>query len=336
MAQTVLPVGARGFDTASPLYELLLDDAVQDGISFVVKYVPYGNFGNAKFWTSAEIRMCFDRGLAVLAVFEVNGTRALGGGIAGWADGSGARARMRDLGMPDTQFIISAVDYDVWSRNSAATLDYVRAFASTCGAGCAVYGDEDVADGLIDANPIVCLPNAWGWSRILTAAAHNDQALMAAAAGIPGVCIYQHSSGPHYGINIDPLTVLQPVRAWCKDTPPPVATTQPHPPIQTVTEDKMATAHITVEGRYAQFYGVGTKLADGSVHCLEVVWSGPAEAGAVDNAFMRAHNAAPDIVEQHYTLDTMRGLVLNGCAASQIVDNAAPGGVWSPSDFRSI
>lgn len=227
MALTVLQPDARGFDTASRLTPAVLDAAKADGISFVVKYVPYGSNTSAKMWTAAEVKLCFDRDLALLAVWETQGTRALSGPIGGWADGSSARAGMRTVGYPDELFILAAVDYDVYSHNSVATLGYAHAFGSTCGGGLACYGDEDVADGLIGSNPIICLPNAWGWSRVL--AATSAAGRIAAARGIPGVCIYQLPSGPHYGINVDPLLVLQPVRAWVKNAPAPAPAPTPAP-----------------------------------------------------------------------------------------------------------
>jgi hypothetical protein len=120
-------------------------------------------------------------------------------------------------------------------------------------------------------------------------------------------------------------------------TPPaPVVLAPATPTAPRHQEDRMATAHITVEGRYAQFYGTGTLGPDGNVHCLMVTWSGPPDPGAPDNAFMRAHGAAPDVVDQHYSLETMRGLVLVGCAPEQITDDRAPGGHWSAADFKPV
>lgn len=320
---TTLSAGARGFDTASNLTEKTLDLAKADGISYITKYVPYGNAAKSKFWKSQEIQWCFDRGIAVLAVWEVDETRPLGGEPQGHLDGAQARGSMSHLGFPEDLFILSAADFDVYSRNSTPVLAYLKAFGWTCGGGIAAYGDEDVADGLIGSNPIIWLPNAAGWSRSVKAAGTSQAARVNAARHIPGVCFYQFPTTVAYNLSIDPGLVLQPVRAWAKTTIVP-----PTPPQPPLTEDHMATAHITIEGRHAEFYGTGTLQPDGNVDVIFITWSGSGDDP--NNHFIGDHNASPVIVPQHYSPDTLkRDLVLIG-DPSEIQDNAW---TWSRGDF---
>lgn len=101
----------------------------------------------------------------------------------------------------------------------------------------------------------------------------------------------------------------------------------PTPPQE---EDEMATSILHVPGRNAQFIGQGTKLADGSVHCLLVTWFGPGPEG---NPFLSDHAAAPDIVHQDTLLSTLqRDIVFLG-NPEEINDSTGP---WRAEDFYRV
>lgn len=92
----------------------------------------------------------------------------------------------------------------------------------------------------------------------------------------------------------------------------------------------MATAKVTVEGRDAVFYGQGTLLPTGHVHLVTVTWGGADAFGQADTPFVADHDALPDVVQEHYSPDTLRrDLVLLG-APTEIVDTQHQ---WTRDDF---
>lgn len=102
----------------------------------------------------------------------------------------------------------------------------------------------------------------------------------------------------------------------------------PTPTTPTAKEDTLATAILQVQGRNAQFIGTGTKMPDGSVHCVCVTWYGPGPEG---NPFLTDHAAAGDTVHQPTSVETVqRDLVLVGCYPEDIQDSTHS---WTAGDF---
>ena len=92
----------------------------------------------------------------------------------------------------------------------------------------------------------------------------------------------------------------------------------------------MATVILHVVDCNAQFIGQGPLLADGTVHNLFITWYGPGPEG---NPFLTDHAAAPDVVHQDVTMDTIkRDLVLLG-NPEDIEDSAGP---WGVQDFYRV
>ena len=110
------------------------------GKRFVVRYVPYPG-DNGKGLTRAEIADYHAHGLAIALVFESGAQRARHGRPAGVADAKTARAAIRALGMPATQPVYFAVDWDATPDEQGAIDAYLRGAASVLGAGrVGVYG----------------------------------------------------------------------------------------------------------------------------------------------------------------------------------------------------
>jgi hypothetical protein len=102
-----------------------------------------------------------------------------------------------------------------------------------------------------------------------------------------------------------------------------------HPKPPPKKEEQMATAILHVPGWNAQFIGQGPLLADGTVHNLFITWFGPGP----ESPFLSDHAAAPDVVHQDVTLETMaRDLILLG-NPEEIQDAT---GEWTASDFFRV
>lgn len=95
----------------------------------------------------------------------------------------------------------------------------------------------------------------------------------------------------------------------------------------------MATAILHVVNCNAQFIGQGPLLANGTVHNLFITWYGPGAPTAPNNPFLSDHAAAPDVIHQDVTMDTIRrDLILLG-NPEEIEDSAGP---WGSGDFFRV
>lgn len=90
-----------GLDSYQPMTPFV--PAIRDaGMRFACRYLKNLTLGEARALSAA--------GIAVVAIFETTGERALLGRVAGLADGLRARAQMDRLGAPETAAIYLTVD----------------------------------------------------------------------------------------------------------------------------------------------------------------------------------------------------------------------------------
>lgn len=247
-----LQPGERGFDTASILTRAVLTAAKADGITWVAKYVPYGvDWSRSKFWHDTEIALCDELGVAKVPIYEVNETRYTGGALVGKVDGVRGRQALTQQGWPASVPMFIAMDTDIITDDPRTIIhegnaDIVEpylaaAFDAAAPARPAGYMDSDGARIMARYNPAVSVPNASYWSKEVWAVRTDPVKRLAVTRAIPGCVMVQFSSGPHYGINVDPCLIVAPLEAWTAphDDPQievdlPVAATFP-PPYPTPT-----------------------------------------------------------------------------------------------------
>lgn len=340
MGTRFLQPGERGFDTASILTRAVLTAAKADGITWIAKYVPYGNdWSKSKFWHDNEIALCDEFDIARVPIYEVNETRYMGGVSIGLIDGTRGRAALNMQGWPESVPMFIAVDTDITLDDPATIIhegnaDVVEpylaaAFDAQGSARPAAYMDSDGARIMARYNPAVSVPNASWWSQEVYKVRNDPVRRLEVTSAIPGCVMVQFLSGPHYGINIDPCLIVAPLEAWCAASaePPVVAEVVTQPPI--IEEDTMATAILQIPGRNAQFIGQGPLNADG-VHCLLITWYGPGPVDA-NHPFLTDHAAAADTRIQQTSVETLkRDCVLVGCYPQDIQDD---GYNWTSADF---
>lgn len=111
-----------------------------------------------------------------------------------------------------------------------------------------------------------------------------------------------------------------------KPTPPkPDPTPTPDPAWK---DPDMATARLIVPGRNAEFFATGERLPDGSVHCVQIVWSRPG-----GSPFYEDHKGAPNVIVQPTSIETLkRDLILVGNPAD-IQDSTH---TWTAADFAGV
>ena len=221
----LLPVGAHGIDYYSAgsvdLHAihrdgLPLPDGTVAPCSFIVRYECEPPSDPAKRITPAEVALAHELGMAVLIVWEMNGTRALGSYSLGRHDGITAAQHCAALGLPTACAIIAAVDFFPSSAQRPTVLAYLRGFAD----GLALLGypeaDYDGTDDL-EAALAAGIPIRWGWQAAAGSWSHVPSSHVAIQQLVPG-------SRPNYDLNV----VRQPTVAWLPhDVPdpkePPVA-----------------------------------------------------------------------------------------------------------------
>lgn len=327
-----IPRGARGVDSAQRLSPATIRSL---GAIFTCRYyAPWINGKRAwKCLTPAEIVELHGAGIAILPNWESSATRPLSGASAGSIDGREFARQLELDDVPHEALVIVSCDMNAVAGNRAAVEAYFRAaLGELAGAGYTnqgVYGDTDLFGWLADLGIVGWLMVSPSFSDGTKNRVHIWQRYQSTwnnprnvpLAGVPND-IYDPNDvlADVAGVWL-PHEVEQPARPDVID--PPVT-----PPTPAPQEDILATARITVEGRNAQFYGTGTLMPDGSVHCVLVTWSGPG-----DQSFHQDHSTASDVVEQHYTPETLqRDLVLVGDPAD-IQDSLHE---WSPADFFRV
>lgn len=216
--------GERGFDTASRLTRAVVAAAKADGITWIAKYVPYGTKDSSKFWHLDEIALCHEFGIACVPIYEVNETRYTGGALVGALDGKRGRQSLNAQGWPSTVPMFIAIDTDIvpddpktiiHEGNADIAEPYLAAaFSAEPIARPAGYMDSDGARIMARFNPAVSVPNASYWSKEVWAVRTDPVKRLAVTKAIPGCVMVQFSSGPHYGINVDPCLIVAPLEAW--------------------------------------------------------------------------------------------------------------------------
>lgn len=356
MTTTTAQPGDIFCDCAVPLSAAVLSASRDFGVKGWMKYVRYDNAIRGKYGSAAEAELVWSFGMYYMMNWEIQGDRALQGYPVGRSDGSRSRTWLRSIGYPEDVSAPVSVDQNTDFGNGNTVAGFVRGHWETDGDRCMniSYLDKDGTELIARQNPELdphnWLPGAMSWSPGFYSEWKAIQArysklwdryrAMADRAMVlsPTAVAIQFPSTEAFGIHVDFNLVLRPFNVWGArrevhvDPPvivqPPVEV-QPETPVVSVPkEDKLATARITVEGRNAQFYGTGTLLPDGSVHCVVVTWSGPGE-----ESFHQDHSAAPDVVHQHYMPETLqRDLVLIGNPA-EIQDSLHS---WNDGDFYRV
>lgn len=341
------------------LAQAAADDPVFD-VKGMMQYTPYGDTDRPKFGSAAEAQVAHEHGMYYMENWEIESARALQGYDVGRSDGARNREALRQQGYPEMVSAPVSVDMNTLFGNKDEVSGFVRGHFETDGdeAENISYLDSD-GGRLLESQGIelgLWLPGAFFWSPEVYAESRRLKAL--GISGLPymlamaafctehvpqAVCI-QFPSQAAYGTRVDFNIVLRPFKVWCADRE--ILEPQPDPPIDVLplptkpiptTEDNMATAHVTVEGRYAEFIGQGPLLSDGSVHLVEVRWTGPGPLTADNNPWAYDHISAADTVPQHYALGTFqRDLILVGHQPEEIEDALAPDGHWARGDFARI
>ena len=118
----------QGIDTAAAIGAEAAEKLKREGISFVGRYlVPAEGATAWKALTREEARRIREAGLAILLIWETDGSRAKGGAAAGAADGAAALRLAREMGVPVGTVIAFAVDYDAPAADIPAIQAYFRA-----------------------------------------------------------------------------------------------------------------------------------------------------------------------------------------------------------------
>lgn len=158
--------GGVDFSWGKPAAQALRDAG---GIEFVIGYVsPLRADGpNGKDLSAVQVAAYRAAGLQVGLVFESGAQRALGGSVAGRADGATARARAQAIGYPRECVIFWAVDFDA----PAELLPTLHAYGVGFGEGWGgvnhgPYGSAAVIDGLGGSFPWRWQTAAWSRGRV--------------------------------------------------------------------------------------------------------------------------------------------------------------------------
>jgi hypothetical protein len=185
-------VVGKGFDCATPLTAAITAAFVADGFGFVARYlVPSG----WKRLTKHEANVISEAGLQIVSVFETTADRALGGRVAGLADGATALRLAQEIGQPAGSAIYFAVDFPATSSQMPAVIDYIRACSeATPGYNTGAYGSAYVVKSLRSADACSRFWQTYAWS-------HGEVVL--------GINIHQYDNGPNgtgmsmHGIGVD-------------------------------------------------------------------------------------------------------------------------------------
>jgi hypothetical protein len=323
-------------DFATELTPRIAEAFAAAGVKGVMQYTPYDNTGRAKYGSAAEAQIAHDHGMYYMLNWEIQSDRALGGYSVGSSDGRRNRAALRAMGYPETVSAPVSVDMNTLFGNIDAVAGFCKGHFETDGDEADInfsYLDTDGGRALrnkgIDVR--IWIPGAFYWSPELYSVRTNLPELMRRADENPQAMCIQFPSESFQGLlRIDRNIVLKPFNVWC--APYEINPPKPPKPDVIIKEDTTmsATAILQIPGRNAQFIGQGPLLADGSVHCLFVTWYGP---GPTDNPFLSDHAAAPDVVHQVTSLDTLkRDIVLLGDPA-EINDST---GIWTGDEFYRV
>ena len=155
----------KGVDTAATITQRAAVVLKTEGYSFIGRYLSKTSGANAwKVIKADEALRIRNAGLAILLIWETNGSRAKTGASAGKEDGAAAKALAQSLGVPGG-VIYFAVDYDAPKADYDAIEAYLlaaRAAAAPYKAG--VYGPRGVVDAMHDRAAVYHFLQCVAWS----------------------------------------------------------------------------------------------------------------------------------------------------------------------------
>jgi Domain of unknown function (DUF1906) len=200
----------EGFDTDTNLTEDIIVTAVAAG---------QGRFGRyLKNLTATEVVLCAKHGAGLWLIAEGMGDLATmeQGASRGQTDGAAAAKMATALGVPEGTMIFAAVDFGAIGMTQIEEVDtYMGGFAI----GCApyqrgIYGDGDVLSSLTAKGYVA---GADGWP--------GTGALLANPS--PNIALVQHAPTQMFGIEVDPVDVLDESVLWFPQAPAPVVAAVP-------------------------------------------------------------------------------------------------------------
>jgi hypothetical protein len=155
---------SKGFDCATPLNAKTAALFVEQGFTFVCRYLaPYGSW---KRLTASEAVLCTNVGLWIVSVFERGANNALAGATQGKEDGILALEYAKEVGQPEGTVIYAAVDTDVNSAHYNAIEEYLRAFdEQISGYELGVYGEYEICEEIKNRGVVNKLWQTYAWSR---------------------------------------------------------------------------------------------------------------------------------------------------------------------------
>ncbi|NRF91513.1 DUF1906 domain-containing protein [Paenibacillus frigoriresistens] len=181
----------KGFDCATPLTAKTAAAFALDGYSFAARYlVPSG----WKALTRSEAELINQAGIDIVSVFETTADRALGGRVAGLADGATAVQVARSVGQPVGSCIYFAVDFEATTAQMQTVIEYIKAASeATPEYTTGVYGSYAVIEAISQTGACSRFWQTRAWSYGKKSAAAN---------------IYQYDCGPQgLGLTINGIGV---------------------------------------------------------------------------------------------------------------------------------
>lgn len=192
----------NAFDTPEQLTVAVVSAAKAAGRIAAGRYISGG--GTWKHLTLEEIDVCKANGFGLWLIDEGAGDAGqfAGGKIAGSKAGAQAAKIARSLGVPDGTPIFVGIDFDADEDDVSDIASYMTGYKSSCGP----YKAGMYADGLIaSAVPSDCgdfVPGASGWPGTAEYIASGKVALI------------QHPPVKAFGIDTDPVEIIDPSVLW--------------------------------------------------------------------------------------------------------------------------
>lgn len=132
-----------GIDTAARINAERAQRCVQNGVSWVGRYLVPEGYGKAL--TASEAKILRDAGLSILLCWEINAGDMKSGAARGARHGEQARQLADGMGVPAGTTIFFAADWDVQSYEMSACVEYMKAAQNALGNYVAgIYGGEAV------------------------------------------------------------------------------------------------------------------------------------------------------------------------------------------------
>jgi hypothetical protein len=156
----------KAFDCATQLTAFLIRQFIADGYKVVCRYLAPESSWKRLTAAEAIVSSQTDEGLWIVSVFERGSDNALGGNAQGTEDGALALQFAKEVGQPEGSVIYFAVDFDATPENYDAIEAYLRAAdVQIPGYECAVYGEEEVCQAMLDRGVVKKVWQTYAWSR---------------------------------------------------------------------------------------------------------------------------------------------------------------------------